>query len=429
MSVSADRRWADDDLERSYALHPSHGSTVDEPQLALVRGEGWPPRPLPEAPELSVVLPCLDEAETLAVCISKVQLQLAELGIEGEVVVADNGSTDGSRAIAGGMGARLVPVAERGYGAALRGGIAAARGRYVIMADADDSYALDDLGPFVDSLRAGNELVMGNRFQGGIAKGAMKPLHRYLGNPLLSFVGRRLFRTGIGDFHCGMRGFDRVAMQRVGLTTSGMEFASEMVVRSSLGGLRIAEVPTTLKPDGRSRPPHLRTWSDGWRHLRFLLAFSPRWLFLYPGLVLATIGLAGLAALSTGARAIGSVTLDLQSMLFFAVAATAGLQATWLAVIAKVHAINAGLHPPDPRVERLLGRVTLERGLIVGALVLAAGVIGLGYQTLAWGHGDFGDLDVFGSMRIGILFAVAVLIGGQTIMSSFTLSLVSRRHQ
>ena len=422
-----DRIWIDED-DNDLDLELEFSTVLELAPLTVVH-EGWTPPTDRPTVELSIVLPCLNEAETLAICIRKAQMQIAELGIDGEVIVADNGPTDGSRGIAAGLGARLVPVATRGYGAALRGGIDAARGRYVIMADADDSYALDDLGPFVESLRAGNELVMGNRFRGGIAPGAMKPLHRYVGNPVLSFVGRRFFRTDIGDFHCGMRGFDRDAIRGLGLSTSGMEFASEMVVRSSLSGLRIAEVPTTLKPDGRSRAPHLRTWTDGWRHLRFLLAFSPRWLFLYPGLLLAMVGTLGLGVLGGGARSIGPLRLDLQTMLFFAVATAIGLQAMWLALIAKVHAINAGMHPPDRRVDRMLTRVTLERGLVIGFLIVLAGLAGLIYQVIAWARSDFGTLDVYSSMRVGILSAVGVLVGGQTIMSSFTLSLVARRNQ
>src|SRR5918994_3349045 len=260
--------------------------------------------------ELSVVLPCLNEAETLATCITKARGSMEALGVDGEIVVADNGSTDGSERIATSLGARVVPVPERGYGAALRTGIAAAKGRYVIMADADDSYALHDLGPFLEALRGGADLVMGNRFAGGIEPGAMPALHRYLGNPVLSWVGRLFFKVPINDFHCGMRGFARDRILGLGLTTTGMEFASEMVVRAAIGGLTITEVPTTLKPDGRSREPHLRTWRDGWRHLRFLLAFSPRWLFLYPAVFLVVLGTVVFTRLAVGPVSIGSVTFD-----------------------------------------------------------------------------------------------------------------------
>ena len=241
--------------------------------------------------ELSIVMPCLNEAETLEVCIKKAQNSLRENQLAGEVIIADNGSTDGSQAIAERLGARVVPVDRKGYGSALLGGIAAARGRFIIMGDADDSYEFTNLMPFVAKLREGFELVMGNRFKGGIKPGAMPPLHRYLGNPVLTGIGRLFFGCPAGDFHCGLRGFSKAAIDRLNLQTTGMEFASEMVVKGSLQGLRITEVPTTLSPDGRSRPPHLRSWRDGWRHLRFMLVYSPRWLFLYPGLLLMLVGL------------------------------------------------------------------------------------------------------------------------------------------
>ncbi|HET6663903.1 MAG TPA: glycosyltransferase family 2 protein, partial [Acidimicrobiales bacterium] len=323
--------------------------------------------------ELSVVLPCLNEAETLATCITKARDSMARLGIDGEIVVADNGSNDGSQAIAVEHGARVVPVPERGYGAALRTGIAHARGTFVIMADADDSYALDDLEPFVTQLRQGSDLVMGDRFAGGIAPGAMPALHRYLGNPVLSFVGRRFFRVPIHDFHCGMRGFRRDRMLELGLRTNGMEFASEMVVRASLAGLDIAEVPTTLRPDGRSREPHLRTWRDGWRHLRFLLAFSPRWLFLYPALLLVTGGAVAFAALWTGPVRVGDVAFDVQTMTLAATAIVVGLQTGGLALVSRAYGFRLGLLPRSDRLERMLDRFTLEWGLIVGALMTLGG--------------------------------------------------------
>jgi hypothetical protein len=276
--------------------------------------------------ELTVVLPCLNEAETLVTVIEKAQKSLASLGIAGEVVVADNGSTDGSQDLARAAGARVVDVPVRGYGAALQAGIAAAQGRFIIMGDADDSYALEDLGPFVEALRGGADLVMGNRFAGGIAPGAMPWLHRYLGNPVLSFLGRLFFRIPVHDFHCGMRGFSREAIRSLDLQTTGMEFASEMVVRAALSNLRIVEVPTILRPDGRSRAPHLRTWRDGWRHLKFLLAFSPRWLFLYPSLVLLGLGTLGMVLLYVQPVRIGSLTFDVQTMVVAATAVVVGVQ-------------------------------------------------------------------------------------------------------
>ena len=326
-------------------------------------------------------MPCLNEAETLKVCIDKAKSSMAALGIAGEVVVADNGSDDGSQAIARAAGARVVDVPTRGYGAALRSGIVASRGQYVIMADADDSYALDDLGPFVAELRKGSDLVMGNRFKGGIAPGAMPPLHRYLGNPILSWLGRRFFHVPIGDFHCGMRGFDRDKIQGLGLRTSGMEFASEMVVRASVNNLRITEVPTTLKPDGRSRSPHLRTWSDGWRHLRFLMAFSPRWSFLYPALVLTLLGLLGTVRLLIGPIRVGKVAFDVQTMLVSATLLIIGIQVAGLALVSRAYAAHLGLLPRSPRLDRLLDRIALERGILIGAGLVIAGVVAF---VVAW---------------------------------------------
>jgi hypothetical protein len=377
----------------------------------------------PEQLELSVVLPCLNEAETLETCIRKARRSLAELGVRGEVVVADNGSTDGSQAIAEAAGARVVPIARRGYGAALRGGIEAARGRYVLMADADDSYALDDLGPFVTALRSGAQLVMGNRFQGGIAPGAMPFLHRYLGNPILSWAGRRFFRVPIGDFHCGMRAFDRDALLALGMQTDGMEFASETVVRSALAGLRITEVPTTLRQDGRSRPPHLRTWADGWRHLRFLLAFSPRWLFLYPALVMLAVGLLGLGVLSIGAVQVGDVSFGIHTMLACATLVVLGLQVGGLALVARAYASRLALLPPSARLEKWLDRITLERGLILG---LTAVLLGIGAFVLAlatWGAQGFGQLDPVETMRLPIVGMVLVVGGCQVASTAFAISL------
>jgi glycosyltransferase involved in cell wall biosynthesis len=372
--------------------------------------------------ELSVVLPCLNEAETLATCITKARASMKALGVDGEVVVADNGSTDGSQAIAESLGARVVPVPERGYGAALRTGIAAAEGRFVIMADADDSYALDDLGPFVDALRGGADLVMGNRFAGGIEPGAMPALHRYLGNPVLSWVGRLFFRVPINDFHCGMRGFRRDRVMELGLTTVGMEFASEMVVRSAINGLHITEVPTTLKPDGRSRAPHLRTWRDGWRHLRFLLAFSPRWLFLYPAVFLVAAGAAVFTRLAVGPVTIGSVTFDIQTMIAAASAIIVGLQAGVLAMVSRAYASALGLLPRSDRVERILDRFTLEWGLIAGFAMTVAGIGSFVVAVLNWRETDFGVLTTE-DMRLPLLGMLLIVAGSQVILGSFLLSL------
>jgi len=372
--------------------------------------------------ELTVLLPCLDEAETIGTCVAKAVRTLARLGVAGEVLVADNGSTDGSQRIATELGARVVAVEERGYGAALRGGIRAARGRYVIMADADDSYDLEGLGPFLEQLRAGHELVMGNRFAGGIEPGAMPRLHK-LGNPVLSYVGRRFFGIPCRDFHCGLRGFDRQAIERLGLRTSGMEFASEMVVRAALHGLRIAEVPTTLRRDGRSRPPHLRTWRDGWRHLRFLLLWSPRWLFLYPGLVLVVAGLLAGAALTVSPRSIGSVTFDVQSLLAAALAVIVGTQCLVFGAIARSLRHAQGLLPVTPGLTWLERRVTLERGVLLGAVLALLGLAGWVVALARWGRADFGDLDARRQLRLVIPSATGVVVGLQLLFGSFLLTL------
>jgi hypothetical protein len=373
--------------------------------------------------ELSILLPCLDEAETLEVCVRKALDSLRRLGVAGEVVVADNGSTDGSQDIARANGARVVDVPRRGYGAALAAGLDAARGRYVLMADADDSYALDDLAGFVSELRDGADLVIGNRFRGGIAPGAMPFLHRYLGNPVLSQLGRLFFRISVGDFHCGIRAFRRDRVQELGLRTTGMEFASEMVVRSALAGLRIREVPTTLRPDGRSRSPHLRTWSDGWRHLRFLLAFSPRWFLLYPSMMLQLIGLAGLVWLAAGPRRVGSIGFDLHSMVGFATMFVLGMQGVGLAVVARSYAASLGLLAPSTRLVAALARVSLERGLAVGGALLTLGSLCFVAALTSWGANGFGALDVVATMRVPIIGMVLSVSGFQLIIVSFTLSL------
>lgn len=374
--------------------------------------------------ELSVVMPCLNESKTLENCIRKAQSAMQRLGVGGEVIVADNGSTDGSQEIAERSGARIVAVTDRGYGSALRGGIAAARGRYVIMGDADESYDFTQLGPFVEKLRQGYDLVMGNRFQGGIEPGAMPVLHRRFGNPLLSGLGRLFFRSPCGDFHCGLRGFRKDSIERLGLRTTGMEFASEMIVKASLFRLRIAEVPATLSPDGRNRPPHLRTWRDGWRHLRFLLLYSPRWLFLYPGFALIALGLAIGAWLLPGPQTVGGVTFDTNTLLFGAMAILVGSQSVIFAVFTKVFAISEGLLPEDPRLNRMFRYITLETGLIAGGLLLLAGaaiwVVGFGY----WGSHAFGPLVPDRVLRIVIPGLVTLTLGVQTILSSFFLSVL-----
>jgi glycosyltransferase involved in cell wall biosynthesis len=374
--------------------------------------------------ELTILMPCLNEAETIEVCVKKAAEFIRSRGIRGEVLIADNGSTDGSQAIAQQHGARVVPIDMRGYGAALLGGIQAARGAYVIMGDADDSYDFTALDPFVEKLRQGYELVMGNRFQGGIMPNAMPPLHRYLGNPVLTWIGRTLFRSPSGDFHCGLRGFRRDSIMSLGLTSPGMEFASEMVVKATLRQLRITEVPTTLSKDGRSRPPHLRSWRDGWRHLRFLLLFSPVWLFFYPGLIMLLLGLAGMVWLLPGQRAAGAINLDVNTLVFAAAAIVCGFQAIVFFMFAKTYAIRFGLLPDDPFVERLRNALRLEVGLITGLLCSLAGLALAAYAVGAWGTRSFGHLDPEESLRVVIPSATLLILGLQIMFSSCLLSIL-----
>jgi glycosyltransferase involved in cell wall biosynthesis len=379
--------------------------------------------------ELTVVMPCLNESATVGTCVKKALESMARHAIRGEVVIADNGSTDGSQEIAASAGARVVPIATRGYGSALRGGISAARGRYVLMGDADDSYDFTQLNVFVAKLREGYDLVMGNRFQGGILPGAMPPLHRYLGNPVLTGVGRLFFKSPVGDFHCGLRAFRKDAIERLELRTLGMEFASEMVVKATRFHLRVTEVPTTLSPDGRDRAPHLRTWSDGWRHLRFLLLYSPRWLFLYPGIAMFFVGLVASALLLPGPRMVGPIGFDVNTLLFSAMLILIGFQSIVFATFTKVFAISEGLLPEDDRLTRTFRYVTLEAGLIVGVLLMLSGVGAWGLGLAYWRAHHFGPLDPEQALRIVIPGVVALTLGFQTILSSFFLSVLgmSRR--
>jgi glycosyltransferase involved in cell wall biosynthesis len=379
--------------------------------------------------EFSIVMPCLNEAETLAICIQKAQRSLAENSVTGEIVIADNGSTDGSQDLAAGLGARVINVSIKGYGSALMGGIAAAQGQYIIMGDADDSYDFSALGSFIDKLRAGNQLVMGNRFRGGIAPGAMPPLHRYLGNPVLTTIGRIFFRSPCGDFHCGLRGFNKAAILNLDLQTTGMEFASEMVVKATLQRLRIAEVPTTLSPDGRTRAPHLRSWRDGWRHLRFLLLYSPRWLFLFPGALLMLLGLLTMLWLLPVPRVVAGVTFDVHTLLYAAAAIIIGFQAILFAVFTKVFAISEGLLPPDKRLDGLFRYITLEGGLIIASLLILTGLAGTAYAYWFWDQLSFGNLDPARTMRIVIPAVTALTVGCQTLFSSFFLSILGLRRR
>jgi glycosyltransferase involved in cell wall biosynthesis len=374
--------------------------------------------------ELSVVMPCLNEVETLAICIEKARRGLCEGKIAGEILVADNGSTDGSQALAEKLGARVVSVEEKGYGNALMGGIAAARGKYIIMGDADDSYDFTCLSTFITKLREGYDLVMGNRFTGGIKPGAMPPLHKYLGNPVLTAIGRVFFGSPCKDFHCGLRGFSKEAVIKMDLRTTGMEFASEMVVKATLGGMKIAEVPTTLSPDGRSRAPHLRSWRDGWRHLRFLLLYSPRWLFLYPGMFLMFVGLATGLWLLPQPRVVRGVTLDVHTLLFSATAVLIGFQGALFAVFTKIFAITAGLLPWDPRLDRLFRIYTLEKGLLLGAVLAIVGLVTSTYAISDWSARSFGPLATRETLRIVIPAVLTLTLGCQIILSSFFLSIL-----
>ena len=374
-------------------------------------------------------MPCLNEAETVAHCVAQALEYLSASGVAGEVIVADNGSTDGSEHLAEGAGARVVSVAARGYGAALAGGIAAARGRYVIMGDADASYDFAHLDPFVARLRSGDDLVMGNRFAGGISVGAMPALHRYLGNPVLTAIGRLLFRSPVRDFHCGLRGFSRESVLTLELRTTGMEFASEMVVKATLMGLRVSEVPTTLRPDGRSRPSHLRSWRDGWRHLRFLLLYSPRYLFLLPGIVLGALGAAALALLLPGPRVVAGLGFDVHTMLFAAGAVLLGAQSVLFGVFTKTFAVQEGLLPPDARVDRLYRYVTLETGLVVSAVVLLTGIVLAVLSVTRWSETGYGAMDVGRTMRLVIPATLLVVLGAQGVLASFFLSVLGMKRR
>jgi glycosyltransferase involved in cell wall biosynthesis len=375
--------------------------------------------------QLTILMPCLNEAETLRACISKAQQAIEKLGLSGEVLIADNGSTDGSQALAQSLGARVVSVAEKGYGSALAGGIAAARGEWIIMGDADDSYNFAEIGPFVDKLKEGYDLVMGCRMPRGggkIMPGAMPWKHRWIGNPVLTFIGRLLFKCPAQDFHCGLRGFSKKAAMRMELRTSGMEFASEMVIKASQRNMTIAEVPITLYKDGRSRPPHLRSWRDGWRHLRFMLLFSPRWLFFYPGLLLSIIGAAGFLALVAGPIQIGTVTFDTNSLLVFAMAIQLGFQLLFFAAFSRLYTAQVGLLPNTPFTRRARSLLSLEKVLIVGLLLFFAGVFTLLRSVFLWADAGFGDLSYSGSMRIVISSFLLLTLGTQLSLGAFFLS-------
>ena len=377
--------------------------------------------------ELSIVMPCLNEELTVAVCIEKAQRFIGTHGVAGEVVIADNNSTDSSRERARAAGARVVEVAEKGYGAAILGGIAAARGKFVIVGDADDSYDFSALSPFLDRLRNGYDLVVGNRFLGGIKAGAMPRLHQYLGNPVLTKLGRRLYGIRVGDFHCGLRGFRRELADEVGLRTPGMEFASEMIIAAALKGKRITEVPTILYPDGRDRAPHLRTWRDGFRHLKFMLLFSPNWLFIYPGLVVLALGVSVSALLIAGPVVLAGVTFDVHTLLYAALLILVGFQMFCFGVFTRILAVRDELAPADASFRRLRRLWEPNRGIAAGLLLIAIGLTGTLFAGLEWRSVHFSDLDPRSVLRRVIPAFVFVALGCQLTLSSFFLGFLDLR--
>lgn len=374
--------------------------------------------------ELTILMPCLNEAETLGICIDKANTFLAQSGVSGEVLIADNGSTDGSVQIAESKGARVVHVDRKGYGAALGAGCNAAYGRYVIMGDSDDSYNFLNLMPFLEKLREGYDLVMGNRFRGGIEKGAMPFLHRYIGNPVLSFLGRLFFRSKVGDFHCGLRGYNRERMQALNLKTPGMEYASEMVVKAEMNHYRITEVPTTLSPDGRSRPPHLRSFSDGWRHLRFLMIYSPRWVFFYPGLFLLVLGLAGTIALSFGEIRIGSVRLGVHTMLYMSGCVIVGAQILLFMLLTNVYAERHDYIRLTDRQRKFIQGISVERCLAFGGVLILIGLVMTILAFSRWAYGGYGELIPESMMRLTIPSCMLLILGFQVIANGFFMGIL-----
>jgi glycosyltransferase involved in cell wall biosynthesis len=384
--------------------------------------------------ELTLLMPCLNEAATIPICLKKAKQALIDLGINGEIIVADNGSTDGSQELARSMGATVVNVPEPGYGSALLGGIEAARGDYVIMGDADDSYDWSAIRHFLEQLRKGNELVMGCRLpEGGgkIVPGAMPWLHRWIGNPILSRIGRLFFDSPITDFHCGLRGFSRTAIKRLDLRSKGMEFASEMVIKATISNLKIVEIPITLYPDGRSRKPHLRTWRDGWRHLRFMLIYSPTWLFLYPGLLFMCLGILGFALLLPGPLVLGSIRFDVNTLLVTSTCCIIGYQCVVFWTFARVFAMTEGFLPIDPLLKALFQHVKLETGLLIGLFLVLIGLALIFSGFIYWGRHEFGMLSYPVGLRIIIPAVTMLSLGVQTVFSSFFLSLLglNRKHK
>ncbi len=375
-------------------------------------------------PELSILMPCLNESRTLPVCISKALAFFRDHGINGEVLIADNGSTDDSRSVAEQHGARVIAVAERGYGAALKAGIASARGTYVIMGDADDSYNFADLEPFIIRLRENYDLVMGNRFKGGIQDGAMPFLHKYLGNPVLSAIGRIMYNVKVGDFHCGLRGFNRQKIMALNLTTDGMEFASEMVVKATINHLRITEVPTTLSVDGRDREPHLRTWRDGWRHLRFLLMLSPRWLFLYPGLLLMLAGIAIIAGIETALPLARRLGLGPQTMLYGGAAIILGHLLLGMSLVARTLGSRFGVLKEKPHLEKLWRSFTVERGIALGFCLMILGLY-FAFRSLDhWASLNYSAQNLEETIGTVVYAIIFIVTGAQSVALSFYFNVI-----
>jgi glycosyltransferase involved in cell wall biosynthesis len=377
-----------------------------------------------QATELSIVMPCLNEALTIGACIKQAQQALIDGNISGEIIVADNGSVDGSQTIAKSLGARVIPVVKRGYGYALQAGINASQGRYIMMGDADCSYDFGHAPRFIEKLREGFDVVMGNRFSGEIKPGAMPWKNRYVGNPILSAIGRLFFGCPVRDFHCGLRAFAKGAYEKMDLHTGGMEFASEMVIKATLLGLKITEIPTTLSPDGRDRPPHLRPWRDGWRHLRFMLLYSPDWLFLYPGLILFLSGLLVGCRLLAGPISMGMVTLDVHTLFFCSIAIFIGIQSMYFSVLTKIYSIEVGLRPKSHKLTSIFRHVTLESGLLLGAVLLLIGAAMATGAFYSWSIRGFGSLSPQQMLRWVIPAGTLLALGFQTVLGSFFFSIL-----
>ena len=374
--------------------------------------------------ELTILMPCLNEAETIGACIKRAKELLEKYNIDGEVLVSDNGSTDGSQDIARQLGARVVDCPVRGYGAALQYGIERADGQFIIMGDSDDSYHFDEAFPMIEKLREGYDVCMGTRLKGRIMPGAMPWQNRYIGNPVLTAIGRIFFKIHASDFHCGMRAFRKDKILALNLVTTGMEWASEMIIKSRLAGLKMAEVPITLYKDGRSRPPHLRRWRDGWRHLRFMLLHSPMWLFIVPGLSMLLVGLAGSAVLSHGMLQIGDIALDVHSLLVMAILVILGVQAIFAGIFARLYAYKVGILPQSSRLQKIVKHLSLEKLLIVSLVVGCIGLSGFFYTIYGWYSGGFGPLDYQKTMRLLTPSLMLIAVAVQGMFNGFMLSVL-----